>query len=94
MSSTGSTWPLQRALRPDSKVWPLRRRWRHRDSIPGHDEELSDHAGPLADVLLHQLRARDADEGAVCVVGHSSSQQGLPRACRILACLSLIEGLP
>lgn len=49
---------------------------------PGHDEELADHAGALADVLLHQLRAGHADEGAVGVVRHCARQQRLPRARR------------
>ncbi len=46
---------------------------------PGHDKELSDHAAALPNVLLHQLTARDPDEGAVCVVGHCPGQQGLAR---------------
>ena len=47
---------------------------------PGHDEELADHAGALADVLLHQLRAGHPDEGAVRVVRHRTRQQRLARA--------------
>ena len=31
-----------------------------------HHEELTHHARALANVLLHQLGARDADKGAVC----------------------------
>lgn len=34
----------------------------------------------LSDKLLDELRARHPDEGAVGVVGYSSSQQGLPCA--------------
>ena len=46
---------------------------------PGHDKELSHHARTFTNVLLHQLRARDADEAAVRVVRHGSSKQRLPR---------------
>lgn len=46
---------------------------------PGHDKQLPDHAAALSNVLLHQLTARDPDEGAVCVVGHRPGQQGLTR---------------
>ena len=49
---------------------------------PGHDEELADHAGALADVLLHQLRPGHANEGAVRVVRHCPRQQCLARAWR------------
>mmetsp|Transcript_399 Transcript_399/g.1076 ORF Transcript_399/g.1076 Transcript_399/m.1076 type:complete len:286 (-) Transcript_399:252-1109(-) len=48
--------------------------------LPRHHEELAHHAGPLADVLLHKLRPRHADESAVCVVGHRAGQQRLARA--------------
>ena len=44
---------------------------------PGHDKQLPHHAAPLPDVLLHQLAARHADEGAVGVVGHRARQQRL-----------------
>ena len=49
---------------------------------PGHDEEFADHARALADVLLHQLTAGHADEGAVRVVRHCTGKQGLPCAWR------------
>jgi hypothetical protein len=49
---------------------------------PSHDEELADHAAAFADVLLHQLGARDADEGAVRVVRHGARKQRLARAWR------------
>jgi hypothetical protein len=49
-------------------------------SRPGHDEELADHARPFADVLLHELAAGHADEGAVCVVRHRARQQRLARS--------------
>ena len=49
---------------------------------PRHDEQLADHARALADVLLHQLAARHADERAVGVVRHRARQQRLPRARR------------
>ncbi len=42
-----------------------------------HDEELAHHARALADVLLHELGARDADEGAVGVVRHRAREQRL-----------------
>jgi hypothetical protein len=42
---------------------------------PGHDKELADHARPLPNVLLHQLPAAHADEGAVGVVRHRPRQQ-------------------
>jgi len=47
-----------------------------------HDEELPHHARPLADVLLYELGAGDADEGAVGVVRHRARQQRLARAGR------------
>ena len=50
----------------------------HEDDAGGvftrHDEELSHHAAAFADVFLHELRAGDADEFAVCVVGHRSCE--------------------
>ena len=46
---------------------------------PCHDKQLPDHAGALADILLHQLAARDPDEGAVCVVSDGPRQQSLAR---------------
>ncbi len=49
---------------------------------PRHNEQLADHARALADVLLHQLAAGHADEGAVRVVRHRARQQRLPRAWR------------
>jgi hypothetical protein len=45
-----------------------------------HLEQLADHAGPLAHVLLHQLGADHADEARVRAVGHSTCAQGLARA--------------
>ena len=48
-------------------------------ATPCHDKKLPDHAGALANVLLHQLAARDPDEGAVCVVRHGPRQQSLAR---------------
>jgi hypothetical protein len=50
--------------------------------LPRHHEQLPDHAGPLADVLLDQLRAGDADEGAVGVVRDRAGQQRLARSGR------------
>lgn len=50
--------------------------------MPGHDKELADHAGALANVLLHQLAAGHADESAVCVMRHRTRQQCLPRSWR------------
>ena len=47
-----------------------------------HNKQLADHAGALADILLHQLAAGHAYEGAVCVVRHRARQQRLPRAWR------------
>ena len=47
-----------------------------------HDEELAHHARALADVLLHELGAGDADEGAVGVVRHRAREQRLARAGR------------
>mmetsp|Transcript_38171 Transcript_38171/g.107902 ORF Transcript_38171/g.107902 Transcript_38171/m.107902 type:complete len:380 (+) Transcript_38171:280-1419(+) len=45
--------------------------------LPGHDEELAHQAAALADVLLHELAARDADEAAVRVVRHRPGEQRL-----------------
>lgn len=41
-------------------------------------------AGPthLADVLLHQLRARNADKGAISVVSNGACKKRLPRSGR------------
>lgn len=52
------------------------------ESAPSHDEQLTDHASALADVLLHQLRARDTNERALGVVGHSTREQSLAGAGR------------
>mmetsp|Transcript_8389 Transcript_8389/g.28756 ORF Transcript_8389/g.28756 Transcript_8389/m.28756 type:complete len:402 (-) Transcript_8389:352-1557(-) len=46
---------------------------------PGHLEELSDHPGPLAHVLLHKLRPDHPDEASVGPVGHGPRQQRLAR---------------
>ena len=46
-----------------------------------HLEQLADHARTLADILLHQLAADDADEAGVRAVGHRARQQRLARAC-------------
>ena len=43
--------------------------------LPGHDEELSNHSGALADELLDQLRSRDSDEGALRVMGHGTCKK-------------------
>ena len=51
-----------------------------RDGV-SHLEELPDHAGALAHVLLHQLAANDPDEAGIRPVCHSSRQQRLPSAC-------------
>ena len=59
-------------MRREAGVWARR--------SPGHDEQLSHHPGALADKLLHQLRAGDADKGAVRVVRHGTRQQRLPCA--------------
>ena len=48
-----------------------------RPTAPGHDEQLPDHSGALPDVFLHQLAARNPDEGAVGVVRHGARQQRL-----------------
>ena len=48
--------------------------------LPGHHEQLSDHPGALANELLHQLGAGNADERALCVVGYSPREQGLAGA--------------
>lgn len=47
-----------------------------------HLEELSDHAGALAHILLHQLAADDPDEAGVRAVGHRSRQQRFAGPCR------------
>lgn len=44
---------------------------------PCHLEELPHHPCALADVLLHQLTADDANEASVGPVRHGPSQQGL-----------------
>ena len=44
---------------------------------PCHLEELPHHPCALADVLLHQLTADDANEASVGPVCHGPSQQGL-----------------
>ena len=41
-----------------------------------HGEELAHHPRPLADVLLHELGADDADEARVGAVGHRSGGEG------------------
>ena len=46
--------------------------------LAGHDEQFTDHAGTLADVLLHKLGTGHTDEGAVGVVGDGTGQEGLP----------------
>ncbi len=48
---------------------------------PRHDEELAHHAAALANVLLHQLAARHANEGAVGVVRHRTRKQRLACTC-------------
>mmetsp|Transcript_11163 Transcript_11163/g.19080 ORF Transcript_11163/g.19080 Transcript_11163/m.19080 type:complete len:284 (-) Transcript_11163:605-1456(-) len=53
-----------------------------RGVLPGHDEQLANHPGSLPDVLLHQLRARDTNERAVCVMRNSASKQRLASARR------------
>ena len=45
---------------------------------PGHHEQFAHHPGAFPDELLHQLRPRHADEGALCVVRHGTRQQRLP----------------
>mmetsp|Transcript_18451 Transcript_18451/g.46679 ORF Transcript_18451/g.46679 Transcript_18451/m.46679 type:complete len:312 (-) Transcript_18451:612-1547(-) len=50
--------------------------------LPRHDEQLAHHARPLANVLLHQLAADDADEARVGAVGHRARKQRLARAGR------------
>lgn len=50
--------------------------------LPCHDEELANHAAAFANVLLHQLGTRHADELAVGVMRHRSGQQGLAGAGR------------
>jgi hypothetical protein len=60
-------------------------------AVPGHDEQLADHAGPLANILLHKLTSRHADEGAVGVVRHRTRQQRLARARRAIQKHSLSE---
>jgi hypothetical protein len=45
--------------------------------LSGHYEQFSHHASALADVLLHEFRAGDSDEGAVGVVSDGSGEQGL-----------------
>lgn len=49
---------------------------------PRHLEELSDHPGALAHILLHQLGADDSNEGGICSVGHGSGTQRLSRPWR------------
>ena len=50
--------------------------------VPGHHEQLADHARAFANVLLHELAARDTDKSAVGVVRHRACQQGLAGAGR------------
>ena len=45
--------------------------------LPGHHEQLAHHPGTLADVLLHELGTRDADEATVGVVRHRAGEQRL-----------------
>eukprot|EP00050_Salpingoeca_kvevrii_P006166 m.287788 g.287788 ORF g.287788 m.287788 type:complete len:445 (-) comp11847_c0_seq1:145-1479(-) len=56
----------------------------HKDDRGGlltsHDEELADHAGALANVLLDQLGAGHANKGAVCVMCNGAGKQGLAGA--------------
>mmetsp|Transcript_15463 Transcript_15463/g.58588 ORF Transcript_15463/g.58588 Transcript_15463/m.58588 type:complete len:439 (+) Transcript_15463:3359-4675(+) len=47
-----------------------------------HDEELAHHAGPLADVLLHELRAAHANEGAIGMVRNGAGKKRLSGARR------------
>ena len=42
-----------------------------------HDEQLADHARSLANVLLNELRARDADEAAVGVMSDCPGEERL-----------------
>lgn len=44
-----------------------------------HDEQLTDHARTLTNVLLHKLGTRHANEAAVGVVGDSTGEEGLTR---------------
>lgn len=45
--------------------------------LPGHDKELADHARAFANVLLHELGPRDADELAVRVVRDCAGEERL-----------------
>mmetsp|Transcript_2966 Transcript_2966/g.5482 ORF Transcript_2966/g.5482 Transcript_2966/m.5482 type:complete len:378 (-) Transcript_2966:7-1140(-) len=47
-----------------------------------HDEQFAHHATAFSNVLLHQFGSRDADEGAIGVVGHGASEQRLARSGR------------
>lgn len=42
-----------------------------------HNEQLSDHAGPFADILLDELGSGDADKLAVRMVCHCTSEKRL-----------------
>lgn len=46
-------------------------------SLTGHDKQLTDHAGSLADVFLHKLSAGHTDEGTVGVMSDGTSEEGL-----------------
>ena len=61
---------------------------------PGHDKQLPDHAGALADVLLDELAARHADEGAVRVMCHSAREESLACAGRPVKQHSLTDTAP
>ena len=50
----------------------------------GHHKQLPHHSRPLTNVLLHQLRARDTNETALCVVCHCPSKKGLTSARRTI----------
>lgn len=51
-------------------------------NVPSHHEKLTNHASTLADVLLHQLRARDTNERALSMVSDGTSKQSLASARR------------
>ena len=61
---------------------------------PGHDEQLPDHAGALANVLLDKLAARHTDEGAIRVMCHGASEESLACAGRPVEQHSLTDTTP
>mmetsp|Transcript_32867 Transcript_32867/g.69155 ORF Transcript_32867/g.69155 Transcript_32867/m.69155 type:complete len:205 (+) Transcript_32867:209-823(+) len=53
-----------------------------RSSLTRHDEQFTNHAGSLPNVLLYELGTAHADEGTIGVMRHGTCQKSLTRPWR------------